>query len=415
MLVKEETGNKNIAIVGAGIIGLAIGLKLQQQGHQVTLFDPNGVGNGCSKGNAGHIATEQVFPLATPGLIPQLPKMLLNPKSPVSIRWQDLPSTMGWMLRFLSKAKPSSTEPSTNAIKSLNSRAVKSWQQLLDSIEKKDLIKMDGSLLTFESERLFERYQSTLEELKNTMSIKFGRRKPSVNNFPRSVAKFVMVCFSDGTYDRPYSICVELYDAFEKQGGTIVNKTIDALSKSGQVSVESSQYLFDRIIVAAGVHSKPLVEQLTGIAVPIQAERGYHLMMDDKRQALPFPLSSADRKFIMTPMASGLRLAGTVEYAHVESPPNMKRAEMLYQQGDAMFESGLNPLKQQEKWMGNRPSTVDSLPVIDKICEGKVLLAFGHQHLGLTQAAITADLILELVEGKSPSVDLSPFTLKRFA
>ncbi|WP_155486880.1 FAD-dependent oxidoreductase, partial [Vibrio harveyi] len=109
MLVKEETGNQNIAIVGAGIIGLAIGLKLQQQGHQVTLFDPNGVGNGCSKGNAGHIATEQVFPLATPGLIPQLPKMLLNPKSPVSIRWQDLPSTMGWMLRFLSKAKPSST------------------------------------------------------------------------------------------------------------------------------------------------------------------------------------------------------------------------------------------------------------------------------------------------------------------
>ncbi len=93
----------------------------------------------------------------------------------------------------------------------------------------------------------------------------------------------------------------------------------------------------------------------------------------------------------------------------------MKRAEMLYQQGDAMFESGLNPLKQQEKWMGNRPSTVDSLPVIDQICEGKVLLAFGHQHLGLTQAAITADLILELVEGKKTSVDLSPFTLKRFA
>lgn len=418
MLVKEETGNQNIAIVGAGIIGLAIGLKLQQQGHQVTLFDPNGVGNGCSKGNAGHIATEQVFPLATPGLIPQLPKMLLNPKSPVSIRWQDLPSTMGWMLRFLSKAKPSSTEPSTNAIKSLNSRAVKSWQQLLDSIEKKNLIKMDGSLLTFESERLFERYQSTLEELeKHGVKYQVWTQKTIREQLPeisRQIRHGVFFPETGHTLD-PYSICVELYDAFEKLGGTIVNKTIDALSKSGQMSVESSQYSFDRIIVAAGVHSKPLVKQLTGISVPIQAERGYHLMMDDKRQALPFPISSADRKFIMTPMASGLRLAGTVEYAHVESPPNMKRAEMLYQQGDAMFESGLNPLKQQEKWMGNRPSTVDSLPVIDQICEGKVLLAFGHQHLGLTQAAITADLIMELVEGKKTSVDLSPFTLKRFA
>lgn len=100
MLGKEELRNQSIAIIGAGIIGLSIGLKLQQQGYHVTIFDPNGVGNGCSKGNAGHIATEQVFPLATPALIPQLPKMLLSSTSPVSIRWQDLPNTVGWMIRF---------------------------------------------------------------------------------------------------------------------------------------------------------------------------------------------------------------------------------------------------------------------------------------------------------------------------
>ncbi|EXF71169.1 FAD dependent oxidoreductase family protein [Vibrio parahaemolyticus AQ3810] len=99
----------------------------------------------------------------------------------------------------------------------------------------------------------------------------------------------------------------------------------------------------------------------------------------------------------------------------MKSPPNMKRAEMLYQQGNAMFESGLNPLKQQEKWMGNRPSTIDSLPVIDQCFNGKVLLAFGHQHLGLTQAAITADLISELVADKPTSVNIAPFTLQRFA
>ncbi len=182
---------------------------------------------------------------------------------------------------------------------------------------------MNGSLLTFESERLFERYQSTLEELeKHGVKYQVWTQKTIREQLPeisRQVRHGVFFPETGHTLD-PYSICIELYDEFEKQGGTIVNKTIDALSKSGQVSVESSQYSFDRIIVAAGVHSKPLVKQLTGIAVPIQAERGYHLMMDDKRQALPFPISSADRKFIMTPMASGLRLAGTVEYAHVESP-----------------------------------------------------------------------------------------------
>ncbi|MDW1987866.1 FAD-dependent oxidoreductase, partial [Vibrio sp. 811] len=165
MLGKEELRNQSIAVIGAGIIGLSIGLKLQQQGYRVTIFDPNGVGNGCSKGNAGHIATEQVFPLATPALIPQLPKMLLSSTSPVSIRWQDLPNTVGWMIRFLLKAKPSAAEASTQAITSLNTRAVQSWNQLLDSIGKSGLIKMDGSLLTFESESLFEGYQSTLDVL----------------------------------------------------------------------------------------------------------------------------------------------------------------------------------------------------------------------------------------------------------
>ncbi|EAS77680.1 NAD(P)/FAD-dependent oxidoreductase [Vibrio alginolyticus] len=418
MLVKDETKKERIAVIGAGIIGLSIGLKLQQQGYQVTIFDPNGVGNGCSKGNAGHIATEQIFPLATPALLPQLPKMLLDPKSPVSIRWQDIPSTIGWMIRFLLQTKPSAAEQAKNAIKTLNERSVASWRGVLDSIGKAHLIKMNGSLLTFENEKLFKDYQSTLNSLaKNGVAYQVWTQEAIRKRIPDLSHKVrVGVFFPDtGHTLDPYQICVELSEAFEALGGKILQKGVSALEKNGDVLVESQTHSFDRIIVAAGVHSKPLIRQLTGVKVPIQAERGYHLMVDDKRDVLPFPISSADRKFIMTPMSGGLRLAGTVEYADVESPPNMKRSEMLFQLGDEMFESGLNPLKQGEKWMGNRPSTVDSLPVIDSIWDGNVLLAFGHQHLGLTQAAITADLLLELIEGKPTSIDLSPFSLQRFA
>ncbi|HHF2987287.1 TPA: NAD(P)/FAD-dependent oxidoreductase [Vibrio alginolyticus] len=418
MLVKDETKKERIAVIGAGIIGLSIGLKLQQQGYQVTIFDPNGVGNGCSKGNAGHIATEQIFPLATTALLSQLPKMLLDPKSPVSIRWQDIPSTIGWMIRFLLQTKPSAAEQAKNAIKTLNERSVASWRGMLDSIGKAHLIKMNGSLLTFENEKLFKDYQSTLNSLaKNGVAYQVWTQEAIRERIPDLSHKvFVGVFFPDtGHTLDPYQLCVELSEAFEVLGGMVLQKGVSALAKNGEVLVESQTYSFDRIIVAAGVHSKPLIRQLTGVKVPIQAERGYHLMVDDKRDVLPFPISSADRKFIMTPMSGGLRLAGTVEYADVESPPNMKRSEMLFQLGDEMFESRLHPLKQGEKWMGNRPSTVDSLPVIDSIWDGNVLLAFGHQHLGLTQAAITADLLLELIEGKPTSIDLSPFSLQRFA
>ena len=418
MLVKDETKKERIAVIGAGIIGLSIGLKLQQQGYQATIFDPNGVGNGCSKGNAGHIATEQIFPLATPALLPQLPKMLLDSKSPVSIRWQDIPNTIGWMIRFLLQTKPSAAERAKNAIKSLNERSVASWRGVLDSIGKAHLIKMNGSLLTFENEKLFQNYQSTLNSLaKNGVTHQVWTQEEIRERIPDLCHKVrVGVFFPDtGHTLDPYQLCVELSEAFEVLGGKVLQNGVSALAKNGEVLVESQTYSFDRIIVAAGVHSKPLIRQLTGVKVPIQAERGYHLMVDDKHDVLPFPISSADRKFIMTPMSGGLRLAGTVEYADVESPPNMKRSEMLFQLGDEMFESGLHPLKQGEKWMGNRPSTVDSLPVIDSIWDGNVLLAFGHQHLGLTQAAITADLLLELIEGKPTSIDLSPFSLQRFA
>ena len=109
MLAKKHAKEKHIAVVGGGIIGLCTGLKLQLEGHHVTIFDPEGAGGKCSKGNAGHFATEQIFPLSNPGLIPQLPKMLLSPMSPVSVRFRDLPQTAGWMFRFLSKARKKPT------------------------------------------------------------------------------------------------------------------------------------------------------------------------------------------------------------------------------------------------------------------------------------------------------------------
>lgn len=137
-------------------------------------------------------------------------------------------------------------------------------------------------------------------------------------------------------------------------------------------------------------------------------------MVPELKNALPFPVSSADRKFIMTPMEDGLRLAGTVEYAGLNSPPNMKRATMLKELAKGLLKSELSHESDGEKWMGNRPSLPDSLPVIDSVEEGKILFAFGHQHLGLTQAAITADLVSELSRQRELSLDISPFALSRF-
>jgi D-amino-acid dehydrogenase len=155
---------------------------------------------------------------------------------------------------------------------------------------------------------------------------------------------------------------------------------------------------------------------LTGKHVPLDTERGYHLMLPHEHQRLPFAVTSLERKFIMTPMSGGLRLAGTVEFAGLERPANMQRAWQLHRLSKGLFRQDLNA-QDAMPWMGFRPSLPDSLPIIDRVADGKVLLAFGHQHLGLTQAAVTADIIVQLASERpllSGLPELGGYRLARF-
>lgn len=146
--------------------------------------------------------------------------------------------------------------------------------------------------------------------------------------------------------------------------------------------------------------------------MPLDTERGYHLMLPAEQQRLPFAVTSLERKFIMTPMADGLRLAGTVEFAGLKAPPSMQRAWQLHRLSKGLFRRELDA-EGATPWMGFRPSLPDSLPVIDRVADGKVLLAFGHQHLGLTQAAVTAEWMGRLVNGED-CPQFSAYRLSRF-
>lgn len=420
MVCKTSSSNTRVAVIGAGVIGLCIALKLQLEGKKVTVFERADAGEKCSKGNAGHFATEQVLPLASPSLLPQLPKMLLSKKSPVSIRFQDLHSTCIWMLRFLSKARKSPTEHATKALTELNSHAMKSWQSLLEQVGLSQLIIHNGSLLSFESDKLFESYQTTLKvlELQGVryqiwQGEKLREQVPSLSNKVK-----IGVFFPDTSHSvNPYKMCLELKRCFLDFGGVWINENVtDAYFESGDGAVvtQKNTYSTDFSVVACGAESVPLVKKITGLTIPLQAERGYHLMMPTLKGILPFPVSSADRKFIMTPMEQGLRLSGTVEYAALNSPPNYKRANMLKGLAKEVLAQDVDLTETGKVWMGNRPSLPDSLPIIDSDKSGRILFSLGHQHLGLTQAAVTSDLISQLINQQNPLLNISPFKLDRF-
>ena len=306
------------------------------------------------------------------------------------------------------------------AIQPLNEASLGAWQGLLTSIGAADQLKVDGSFLVFENPETFADYQqSTLPLIQHygvkTAQVSGDELREAEPALSKEITQAVFFP-ETGHTTNPLKLCETLFQHFIQQGGEFIQTEVTGVQQKGQgcqVDTLNGQYQLPQILITTGAWSKGIVQQATGVKVPLDTERGYHLMVPAASKLLNVPVSSADRKFIMTPMEEGMRLAGTVEFAGLQAPANMQRAHMLTQHAKAL----LSDLPEQtgESWMGFRPSLPDSLPVIDRVgSRGQILLAFAHQHLGLTQGAITADLILDLVQDKTPQISLDAYRLSRF-
>jgi D-amino-acid dehydrogenase len=178
------------------------------------------------------------------------------------------------------------------------------------------------------------------------------------------------------------------------------------------VATEAGVVAADKVVIAAGAFSAPFARQV-GVRVPLISERGYHIMLPNADTGLKVNVNAAERKFVAAPMEGGLRLSGTVEFARPEAAPNWRRAEILVRQAAHMFPDA--DLSGVERWMGNRPGTPDSIPVIETAPRhDNVILAFGHGHQGLMGGSVTGRLVAELAAGRTTSIDLSHFRSSRF-
>lgn len=414
-----EQNKQQIAVVGAGIIGICCALNLQRAGFVVTLYDENGLAQGCSKGNAGHFATEQIFPLAHPSLLKKLPGMLFNPLGPLRIDWRYIIQALPWFWLFTKNMRHKTFRANTLALKALNKRAITAYENLLNEFNLASLLTKKGSLLTFETTPLTQinaMYTSFLEqgiavELLSAEEVKI--LEPNLSETIKHALLFKDVAHSVD----PHLFCLNLADKFSALGGKFCQQKITSIKQTeGTYSLGNSEQTFtaDKIVIAAGAWSKSLVESF-GYKVPLDTERGYHCMLANN-YGLSRPVASAERSFIMTPMSQGLRVAGTVEFAGTERKMNNKRALALLPNAKAMLKNSAISLQPSSVWMGCRPSLPDSLPVIGEAPNHtNLFFAFGHQHLGLTQGAITSELITALCLRRPAEIDLKPYCISRFS
>jgi len=411
---------RHLVVIGAGVVGVAVALALQRDGHRVTLVEREGPAAGASYGNASVIATESVLPISSPGLARKVPGMLLDPLGPLRIRWRYLPHLAPWLLRFLAAGRPAAYEAAAAALASLQGGALEAWRQLLRDAEAEELLVRRGWLAVYtdparlaqaEAEvALQQRFRVPAERL-DTPAIR--QMEPALTPDLAGGWYFPEVAH---LLD-PARVVERLVARFQARGGRLtIAEARGFRFGDGRVEAlrtDAGELPCEAVVVAAGAWSRPLARAL-GIRLPLETERGYHLTLPTPGLELGRPIYSNEFAMAITPLGEGrLRLGGTVELGGLEAPPDWRRAEVLARRARRLFpdlDAG-----GAERWMGFRPSMPDSLPVLGPVPGlANAWLAFGHGHVGVTLAARSAELIGDLVAGRPPRVDAAPYRADRF-
>jgi D-amino-acid dehydrogenase len=410
---------RRVGIVGAGVVGLACAAHLQQRGFAVTLIDPREPGSGCSYGNAGCLSRASCVPLGLPGVAKQAPKWLLDPDGPLVIPARYALAIAPWVWRFWRSTSPERVHATADALHALLDPTVAKWRPLAQWAGVPELIRQDGYAFAYRSEAGF-RADTLGRELRRARGVAIEVLEgPAIRDFDPALSAeltHLVILPEQGHVPNPLRLSQALAQRLRAGGATFVTRSVRGFEIGPEgvrkVITEGEAIPVDAVVLAAGVHSKPLAAQL-GSHVPLETERGYHAMLAQPSVVPRIPVCSGEGKYFATPMEGGLRIAGTVELAGLEAPPNPRRADVMLD-GMKHLLPGLT-WGSVERWMGHRPSLPDSKPVIGRApAAANAWFAFGHGHVGLTAAPSTGEIVAALASGAAPYMDPRPFAAERF-
>lgn len=417
MLRREKTPRTAI-VIGGGIIGLASAFELQRRGLATVLVDPDRERRRASWGNAGHLAVEQVEPLASPAMVASFPRRLFFRGGPLALPPSDVGVWLPFACRLLVASRPRRFAAGKLALKSLVGHALPAWRHLAERAGARALIVEDGHFITWETSASARAGRSSWSNadigsasLRELTREELVQLTALVARQPADALRFV----GTGRVTDPGALNDRLAAAFAQAGGEIREAAVRRLGIEKGCAVlgleGGTRLSADVIVVAAGVGSGELLRQV-GYRVPIIAERGYHIQAESAAWPDMPPVVFEDRSMIVSRFRSGLRAASFVEFGRESSPPDPRKWRRLHAHAAAV---GLPFDSAPREWMGARPTLPDYLPAIGRSGQARNLIyAFGHQHLGLTLAAINAEIVAALALGHDAPIDIGGFALERF-
>ena len=407
-----------VTVLGAGIVGISAALYLQKQGCVVTVVDRLPPGEATSFGNACVITDSSTIPISTPGIAKTGIKMLLSGRGPLFIRTNYLAKIAPWLVRLVRHSNIKQVERATAAISALLSGSLREHQQLAKGTPAQQWLSTEPTIFVYDNEQDFQAEAQSWDlrrrngtEFKMVTAEQLQELEPTLN----PGFKFGVVMTGHGKALNPSKLVKAHAAYFQQQGGTILQREIKALEvvdKQVRLLTDEGTLQPETLLIAAGPWSAQLSKQL-GSTVPLESEGGYHVTLQEPGIEPAHPVMSSKAKVAITYMEQGLRIGGLAEFAGLDAAADFNRCEILLKNIKQIF-PGVN-IAQYTEWRGQRPTIVDSIPVISQSPHfANVYYAFGHQHVGLSSGPKTGKLISQLMTGQKTDIDLTPFRVERF-
>ncbi len=416
------TGDANtapeVAVIGAGIVGICTGLSLREKGASVRLIDRNAPGTGASFGNAGVVSPWSVVPQSLPGMWKKIPSLFLNPDGPAVVTPAYLLHFIPWARRFLRAGKTQNVRPISAAMSVLIAANIEIYRQHLAGTGHEALLQDSWYVQAFRtaSPGLDDLGWQLREAIGAPIEIIAADELREIEPDLATDFKGALLIKDQARVLAPGRLCEVLAEKFVRMDGSIIRADVQTITPAagGGWRIETTTGIerSAAVVLAAGAWSARLLQPL-GISVPLEAERGYHVLFKDPGVTLRHSVMDMEAMFVASSMEMGLCSAGKAEFAGLDAPVDKRRSDTLARQTRRMLPELSN--EEPDVWMGPRPSMPDSLPCIGEVPGHPGLIAaFGHSHYGLGMAPMTGQLVAALATHQQPNTDLAPYRIDRF-
>jgi D-amino-acid dehydrogenase len=411
--------SRHCVVVGAGIVGVSTGIWLRRAGVSVTIIDRGAPGSGTSHGNAGILAACAMVPVTAPGLTRRAPAMLMDRDFPLFLRWAYLPRLLPWLRRYLGHANDYDTRRIAESLTGIVGDSVEQHKSLAEPLGLGDWVTESDYCFAYGSYSDFTAESYVWELRRRAGFVPELLSGQEMRDYEPALGPDIetLAIMKDHGYIRsPGGYVQALAKAFEDMGGTIMRASVQDIVLTDDrvkgVLTDQGRVDCDDLVIATGAWSKELLAKC-GLRVPLESERGYHIVFEDAAGGPKRPVMVSSGKFVATPMEQGLRCAGIVEFGGLEAGPSSAPFALLRRQVKRTFPH--LRARDEIEWMGHRPAPTDSLPLIGQVGESRVFTAFGHHHIGLTGGPKTGRLVAGLIAGQPVNADLSPYHPQRFS